>query len=258
MTQKDEVFGQYAGVYDSLYHDKDYSGETDFVIQLLNAHSNGETKSILDMGCGTGGHAIPLAKHGYSVTGVDRSEGMLEQARDKAQAAGHDIAFHQGDVRNVNLNQTFDAVIFMFAVVAYQTSNADLNDALQTARHHLKPGGLLIFDTWNGPAVLADPPTDRVREVPGPNGTRIIRITRPVHDSMAQTIDVQFHVLTLDGDKVSSEIQEAHLMRYLFPQELGFHLKQAGFNLLQACPFMRPDLELSATDWNMSIVAAAT
>lgn len=258
MADATQVFGDYASYYDTLYQDKDYEAECDFVEGLFKAHAVGEVKSVLDLGCGTGGHALPFIERGYSVTGVDRSEGMLDAARAKANAAGVELPLHQGDVRDLDLKQTFDAVIFMFAVVAYQTTNADLSGALRSARRHLEPGGLLFFDTWYGPAVLADPPTDRVKEMAHPeDGTRILRMTHPVHDVLAQTIAVNFHVLHLDGETVVDEVRESHGMRYLFPQELLFHLEQAGFELAEVCPFMHAGAEMSDAYWDMAVVARA-
>lgn len=258
MGEATPVFGTYATYYDMLYQDKDYEAECDFVERILGQHAQGPVKSILDMGCGTGGHAIPLIRRGYRVTGVDRSQDMLDIARTKSEAAGVELPLHTGDVRDLDLGQTFDAVIFMFAVMAYQTTNAGLNGALRSARRHLEPGGLVLFDTWYGPGVLADPPTDRIREMEDPdNGSRIVRITEPTHDRLAQTVEVRFHVLHLQGERLLEEVHESHVMRYLFPQELDFHLEQAGFRLRKLSPFMHPDAEIGREHWNVTVVAEA-
>ena len=78
------VFGQdYANAYDYLYQDKDYNKECDFLEKIFLRYS-GSTSSILDLGCGTGGHVNILAEKGYKVTGIDRSGEMLSIARKKA------------------------------------------------------------------------------------------------------------------------------------------------------------------------------
>ena len=74
-----KAFGGYARYYDLLYRDKDYLGETEFVERLIQRHSPG-ARRILELGCGTGIHAVMLAEKGYEVTGLDLSEGMLEVA----------------------------------------------------------------------------------------------------------------------------------------------------------------------------------
>jgi len=66
------IFGDYARYYDVLYQDKDYAGEADFVLSCL-VRRQGEPRTLLDLGCGTGRHGLEMARRGVSVTGVDMS-----------------------------------------------------------------------------------------------------------------------------------------------------------------------------------------
>jgi hypothetical protein len=75
------VFGNYARYYDLLNKDKDYEKEADYVHGLIQRYAPG-SKTILDLGCGTGRHDFLLAEKGYSVTGIDMSEQMLSIAND--------------------------------------------------------------------------------------------------------------------------------------------------------------------------------
>jgi len=70
------VFRDYANYYDALYREKDYKKECDFLEQIWEVSSEPISR-VLDLGCGTGGHALPLAQRGYHVTGGNRSEQML-------------------------------------------------------------------------------------------------------------------------------------------------------------------------------------
>ena len=70
------VFDGYARYYDLLYRDKDYAAEARHVHDIIQRHSPG-AHSILELGCGTGAHAIHLATMGYAIHGVDRSHEML-------------------------------------------------------------------------------------------------------------------------------------------------------------------------------------
>lgn len=251
-----DAFGDYARYYDDIYQSKDYNIECDFLEGTFNAFAHGPIHRILDLGCGTGGHAIPLAQRSYSVTGVDLSERMVEKARAKAAKTGLSIAFHQGDIHSLKLSQTFDVVIAMFAVISYQITNADLTATIQTARRHLKPGGLFIFDGWYGPAVLTERPADRLKIVET-NGGRLIRFAKPALDVVKQTVRVDYKVLRLKGNQVLDEADESHLMRFLFAQEIAYYLEIGGFRMLHLCPFMELDQELTERDWNVSIVSEA-
>jgi SAM-dependent methyltransferase len=250
------VFEQYAHSYDALYQDKDYEAECDFLEKVFQAYAHSTVGLILDLGCGTGGHAIPLARRGYTVTGLDSSAQMLSVARAKSAQAGAPIEFVAGDIRNVVLGQTFDVVLAMFAVMSYQTSNADLAAAIRSARRHLQPGGLFIFDAWFGPAVLIEQPADRYRTVEA-GDERIHRFVHPELDVVAQTVVVKYEVLRVRAGQLLEKVDEAHPMRFLFVQEVAYFLENGGFRLVQACPFMDMERELTGRDWNMSVIAEA-
>src|SRR4030042_1243417 len=155
------VFNKYGKDYDLLYQDKDYEEESDFIEHLFKKYSQKSVKTILDAGCGTGGHVIPLAKRGYKVTGFDASEVMIQKAKEKAEG----IPFYVMNIGNFNINEKFDACICMFAVMNYLTSNEEIQQALANVRRHLKSDSLFIFDFWNGLAVLRLLPEARVKVV---------------------------------------------------------------------------------------------
>lgn len=243
----------YASVYDILYRDKNYEKECDF-IEALFKKCNNQPKTILDLGCGTGEHAIILAKRGYKVTGVDRSSPMLEIARKKSKNKGLEIEFIEGDLTNMSLNRKFDAVISMFAVMSYQTTNEAVSSVCRLARESLVPGGLFMFDCWHGPAVLTDKPTTRIREIISGNGKRIIRFAEPKLDIMNHTVKVKFRVWRVK-DNTFTETLETHTMRFFFSQEIKYFLEVAGFKEIEFCPFLEFGKLLTEDDWNMTVIA---
>src|SRR4051794_20155002 len=110
-----------SAIYDATYADKDYEGECDLIEKALARHGPTEVRSLLDLGCGSGGHLFPLARRGYQMAGVDVSPDMLDVARRKVAEAGlPGIDLRQGDLRSVRLGRTFDAALLMFAVLGYQ------------------------------------------------------------------------------------------------------------------------------------------
>jgi SAM-dependent methyltransferase len=220
------VFDAYAAYYDLLYRDKDYAGEASYVDGLIRRH-HPAAKEILELGCGTGSHAFELARLGYAITGVDRSQAMVQLAQERAvQFDAPDLSFTQGDLRSFRAGRSFDAVLALFHVMSYQTSNADLAAGMVTAASHLGPDGIFIFDCWYGPGVLTDPPQQRVRKLKGDN-LEIIRTARPVQYPNDNRVDVHYEIRVErpDGNKT---IEEVHAMRYLFTPEVDMLLEAAG------------------------------
>jgi SAM-dependent methyltransferase len=244
-----EVFNDYAEFYDLFYGEKDYQGECRYVIELARKHSERPVKSLLDIGCGTGGHALLWAKDGIEVSGLDRSPEMLVYAREKAKRTGCSVSFHEGDIRGFDMKRKFDLAVAMFAVLSYQNSTEDVLSALLSVRRHLDTGGLFLFDAWSGPGVLSDPPLERVGSfVKG--DVEIIRTVKPEHDVSNHVVNVNYDILCIKGDRVIKRIKEIHPMRYFFPQEMADLASRCEFEVIAVEPFMRPDEGLRVDDWN--------
>ncbi|MBD2020711.1 class I SAM-dependent methyltransferase [Leptolyngbya sp. FACHB-36] len=233
------VFGSYAHYYDLLYRDKNYGAEAQFVHELIQRHAP-DAKSILELGCGTGMHAALLSERGYSLCGVDLSSKMLERANQRVQTLPeHQVAqltFQQGDVRSVRLDRSFDVVVSLFHVISYQTINEDLQAAFATAKQHLKPGGVFLFDCWYGPAVLSDRPSVRVKRL-ADEILSVTRIAEPVLYPNQNWVDVNYQILIQDSLSIET-LHETHRMRYLFQPEVELLLSQAGFSYVAAGEWM--------------------
>jgi len=247
-----DVFKKYADFYDQLYEDKDYKAECDFIEQIFEEYGIKEIASILDLGCGTGSHAIIFAENGYDVTGVDQSETMLNIARAKASIKNKDVKFKKQDIRHLDLPQKFDAAVAMFAVMGYLTSNKDFEDALISDYNHLSSGGLFVFDVWFGPTVLMDKPQERLRRIESSN-RKIFRFAHPVLDVIHHTVEVNYTILEITDQEIS-EISEHHLMRYFFYQEIAYLLEKNGFKLLQISPFMDLKRNIDESCWNIVVI----
>lgn len=247
-----------ASQYDALYEDKNYQAECDVLEDIFRRFGRGATQSILDLGCGTGGHAIPLSQRGYQVIGVDRVGSMIEIARRKADQNSSTVPprFEVGDIRDFKLGHTVDAVICMFAVLGYQTSNADLFATLCNVRRHLGPGALFVGDIWYGPAVLKQRPSDRLKQA-WAGDQRIIRVSKARLDTARDLVEVTFHLWCLRADQVIQESQETHYIRYFFLPEIEFFLTQAGLELVSIFACSQPDQPPSEETWNATLVARA-
>ncbi|MBD0255373.1 MAG: class I SAM-dependent methyltransferase [Cytophagales bacterium] len=233
------VFAHYARYYNLLYKDKNYRGEVDYLVKLLEQYAS-RPRSILNLGCGTGKHDFLLADRGYDVTGVDLSADMIAVADQTRQASATrgTTQFLTGDLREVRLGRQFDAVVSLFHVMSYQVTNADLDRAFQTVKAHLKPGGTFVFDAWYGPGVLTDPPVTRVKRLED----EVIAVTRtaePVMHPRENVVDVNYALFVRDKQQNAyQEVQEQHRMRYLFVPEVEMLLAKHGFTLRKAEEWM--------------------
>ncbi len=254
-----KVFGGiYSDVYDLIYKDKNYDSECDLLESIFKKYSNKPVKSILDLGCGTGNHAIPLVKRGYQVTGIDLSESMLEHARTKIRNIKEKklLKLIKGDVRSFKVAQDFDAAIMMFAVLGYQLENSDISSTLKCVRKHLKKDGIFIFDVWYGPAVLHDKPSQRIKIFPTPKG-RVLRIASGDLDIMKHLCTVHYLVWEIEKNKIMKEIEEHHTMRFFFLKELEFFLQALGLKMLHWGAFPEiSSLPIEST-WNVIGIAKA-
>jgi SAM-dependent methyltransferase len=260
MSGVSKPFGQdYADAYDALYRNKDYEGEVDLIERVLTRHGLGGTRRLLDLGCGTGNHALPLARRGHTVVGVDRSPGMLTRARAKAatEYLVTPAEFHLADIRQLDLGQRFEAALMMFTVLGYQFEDADLMAALAAVRRHLEPNGLFIFDVWNGRAVLADRPGERcVGVADGP--VSITRKTRAELDIPRHVCRVWFDLERRNADGNVEKWQEEHVMRYYFEQDLKAALHQSQLDLVSLRRFPDDTAPADELAWNVIGVARAS
>ena len=251
---KNQVFGSvYAENYDLFYEGKDYEAECDLIEEIFRRHADGQVSTILDLGCGTGNHTLPLTHRGYKVTGVDRSPKMLKHAKAKTQLQHADLKefpqFINEDIRCLELGQLFDAVVMMFAVLSYQLTNPDFSSALEIVQKHLRPGGLFIFDVWYGPAVLAIRPGDKIKEISTPDG-KLLRMASGTLDVARHLCQVDYRLLKISSDRVAKDNTESHTMRYFFPMELEMAFSFNKLKLQSLTAF--PNLEKAAdeTTWN--------
>jgi SAM-dependent methyltransferase len=230
-----KVFSNYAQYYDLLNQGKDYKKEVKYILTLFEKYASNPI-NILDMGCGTGCHAMFFAENGYQVYGVDKSPEMIAIANSRLNNSTNingQLKFSIGDATNYESNKIFDAIISLFHVMSYQTTNHDINRVISTANKHLKDDGLFIFDCWYGPAVLSDKPYVRTKKFE--NDELVIkRKAIPKLQASRNTVDVRYNI-TITNKKTgqTSKFSELHRMRYLFEPEMEILLTKNGFEIIR-------------------------
>lgn len=117
--------------------------ETAFIWKALGLKKGSR---VLDIPCGTGRHAVRLARRGASVLGVDITESYLREARRAAKSLPN-VRFVRGDMRRIPLKNEFDAAINLWTSFGYFETPADDVKTLRGIARALKPGGLFLIDT---------------------------------------------------------------------------------------------------------------
>ena len=170
---------------DRLYHDPDLvefydlenAGGADFAFCLDFAR---DTKSVLDLGCGTGALAAALAP-GRRVVGIDPAASMLSVAR--SRAGGDAARWVEADARTVRLSESFDLVLMTGHAFQCLLTDDDVLAVLGTIKAHLSPSGIFIFDSRN-------PEREEWREWAPGRSERIV--THPHYGDVTAWNDVRF------------------------------------------------------------------
>jgi SAM-dependent methyltransferase len=132
------LYGDLAWTWPIISPPEDYVSESEYFAGVIRDHASISTRSLLHLGCG-GGHNDYTLKLHFDVTGVDISPEMLGLAR----RLNPGVTYHEGDMRSVRLERSFDAVAILDSV-NYMLTEDDLRAAFETAHVHLRPGGVLL------------------------------------------------------------------------------------------------------------------
>src|SRR2546426_9940751 len=229
-TRSHSTYGRFARYYDIIYHNLvNYEGDVDFIEAVFRRyHVNPRT--ILDLGCGTGNHDVPLARRGYRVTGIDRSRDMLSLARKKAAGLRARPRFVRADMRSFRLGRTFDVAVCMFGAFGYLLTERDALRSLRSIHAHLEPGGVFVFEFWHGPA--ARPSPFQTWTHIAKKGIEIVRLDEARFDPRTGRLPVTFQFSVLVGGRVLDRFDEIHTIQTYTVRGMRDLLRRGGFDLL--------------------------
>lgn len=246
----ESLFTHYGKQYDGENFTQGTIGECDFIEQEISFN---KAFRILDIGCGTGRHSIELTKRGYTVTGVDLSESMLNRAKEKAAAEGLAIDFRQHDARNLPFSGEFDLAIMLCEGGFPLMETDEMNFAiLKSAAVSLKPGGRFIFTTLNGLFPLFHSVKDFLAAATKEGNATYAKNTFDLMTFRDRNITAVTNDL---GEKVELDCNE----RYYVPSEITWLLKSLGFGSVEIFgaklgAFSRNDT-LTTEDFEMLVIA---
>ncbi|MBC7996873.1 MAG: methyltransferase domain-containing protein [Leptolyngbya sp.] len=200
-----------AEIYD---FDSGWSVDRDFYFGLAGS----ERQRILDLGCGTGLLCNAYAGKNHDVTGVDPSRAMLEVGRQKEH--GKDIDWIESNAQSFETDKTFDLIIMTGHAFQVLLEDADVHATFATMREHLKPGGLIVFESRN-PAIDWAKQWDYAitLELPGATVSESRRLISFKDDRMVFELSYKFP---------DENLQSMSELRFMSRREITEHLAAAG------------------------------
>ena len=226
-----------SGFYDPIEYDaattQGVPGDIDFFIELaMEAQAAGQP--VLELACGTGRVAIPIAREGVRVAGLDLNASMLARAREKG-ADLENVCWVEGDMRAFSLPERFGLIFIPFRSFQHLLTVDDQLSCLRCIREHLAPGGRLAIDIFNPDIVaIAQWMTTKkgglqrhARQRPD-----AVRWETRSYDLARQEVDTTFIDETLsDEGAVLSRVYRDLKLRYTFRYEMEHLLLRSGFEI---------------------------
>jgi SAM-dependent methyltransferase len=200
--------------------DAQIAGEVDFVEESL-AVAKGAM--LLDLGCGTGRHAIELTRRGYKVVGFDLSLPMLAKAAEEAQERNQKLNFVQGDMREMTFEDTFDGIYCWNTSFGFFEEDKNIQ-VIQRVHKALKKGGQFMLEVGNRDFIIRQAPSLAWFE-----GEGCICMDEMSIDWITSRMKVKRTMMMDDGR--TKEID--YTVRLYSLHELGKILHDAGFRVAE-------------------------
>ena len=228
--QKAETYRIYL---DGRHYDRMLPGR-DEVRRFLMARARKARGPVLEMACGTGAYALPLALEGVDITGLDLSPEMLAVAREKSRAAGAATEWVEGDMRDFHLGRRFQLVYLVGNAICHLLDRASLEGCLACVREHLSPGGRFVVSVFvpNQALLLRE---SRERETFAEYDDPDVRGRVVVSYDYRYEPDTQIkrHSTYHRFPGVADEVEGTLDMRMYYPQELDALLEYNGLEILE-------------------------
>lgn len=175
--------------------------------------------ALLDLGCGPGRVAVPLARMGHRVVALDAQARYLARARAWAAREGVELELRLGDIATAPLPRALDAVLCVFTSFGYFADPAQDGAVLTRVREALRPGGRLLLETAHRDGVVR---LLRVREATAPDGRRWRE--EPAFDLVSGILETRWTVAAAGTTRTFTS-----RLRPYSGTELDTMLRRAGF-----------------------------
>lgn len=228
MPLYDETAPWYDLVHDAL---TDAEADVAFLQDVFARDATRPVRRVLDLGCGTGTHAILLAKAGYRVDALDASEGQLAVARRKAVEAGVHVAYHAADIRAPPPAGEWDAIVSLNHSFTYVLDDEAAERALAALAARVPAGGVLALEAWSAGGLRPAKTFDRYET---PDGAEVVRLMERAVTGGVLYMSVE--TLVLEGARVARRVRESHRMRARTASETRALVERAGWRVRHVAP----------------------
>lgn len=145
----DPVWHENPGFWDAfrdfMFPPEKYEQAPEQVDRVLDLAALEPPGRVLDLPCGVGRHAAPLAERGFDVTAVDATERYLDAAREHVAGTDEAVEFVHADMREFRRQETFDAVVNLYTSFGYFEDRKDDERTARNFYESLKPDGRLVM-----------------------------------------------------------------------------------------------------------------
>lgn len=205
-------------------------GDIDYYIRSCH-----QGQKILELGCGNGRVCAALIAHGCEVTCIDNDADMLKAFHAKTKKQKSSAKVHLADMRDFQLNTTFDTVIIPFNGLLCMLSMADVDRTLRCVRNHLSPGGQLIFDIYYVPSDFKNEGFEEDSYIDTTtltdDGTKIEVYEKTLVGDDAQRFDTSYMFVTNQHTPLEKQVEMTVKQRCIYPNQIEAMLQRNGFNL---------------------------
>lgn len=219
-----ESYSALAASYDALTEDVGYERRADFVEGIFR-RSRIPVHTVLDLACGTGTMTALFTERGYELIGVDSSEEMLLEAREKAQTlTGIPPLFLHQSMPELDLYGTVEAAVCCLDSLNYLTSPREVRETFRRLHLFIAPGGALVFDVHALGKLLAMDGQVWLDE-----REEVYCVWRTEFSRRSRLLDYYVDIFSARADGTWSRGFEEHHQRYYSVEELSEWLAAAGF-----------------------------
>jgi SAM-dependent methyltransferase len=231
MSKHKDVFDIEAEYYDLIWGSYDYGKE---VAILHKFFKNEGVKRILDVGCGTGNHAILLAPLGYEVVAIDLSRKMIEKAKKKDLS--NRVCFIVADVRKMDIKEKFDSVICLGLTFSHFITKREVEKVLKNIRNALRLGGYFIFNCYNFDGIEHVSRNYDLEKFVNKNDLKLILISR--FRPKRERVFLLENIWVIKKKKRVNWVERTIPLRFFKLTELKRMLNDSGFEVLSVSNFL--------------------